>query len=104
MLAMMLVAVDVLASGILMSLRDFAYLARAFVLTFGALGVFVVVGVKGQGWGLEGVWWGLVFFFGARAIQSLFRLNLMLREYFQGGPDGTDEGKRPGLQPGGFAK
>ena len=80
MLAMILVAADVFASGILMSMRDLAYLARAFVLTFGALGVFVSVGVRGQGWGLGGVWWGLVFFFGARAIQSGLRLSYLLRE------------------------
>lgn len=74
MLSMLLAAADVAASGVLLAYRDLAYLARAFVLTLMSLGVFITVGVKGQGWGLEGVWWGLVFFFGARAVQSTVRL------------------------------
>jgi hypothetical protein len=79
-LAMVFAAADVLAGGILLSKKDFAYLAKAFIFTFIALGVFVIVGVRGQGWGLGGVWWGLVFFFGVRAAQSVYRLNCLMRE------------------------
>lgn len=75
LLAMMLTAADVGANGVLLARRDLAYVARAFLLTLAALAAFVTLGVRGPyGWGLDGVWWGLVLFFGLRCIQSVGRL------------------------------
>lgn len=75
LLAMLLTAADVGATGVLLARRDLAYVARAFVVTLGALAVFVSVFVKGpHGLGLEGVWLGLVLFFGLRCVQSVGRL------------------------------
>ena len=78
--AMLLTAADVGATGILLARRDLAYVARAFLFTLCVLAVFVSVGVRGpHGWGLVGVWWGLVLFFGLRCIQSVGRLVWMAR-------------------------
>jgi Na+-driven multidrug efflux pump len=75
LLAMMLTAADVGATGILLARRDLAYVARAFVVTLCALAAFVSVFVKGPyGMGLSGVWAGLVLFFGLRCVQSVGRL------------------------------
>lgn len=75
LLAMLLTAADVGATGILLARRDLAYVARAFLVTLIALAVFVSVFVRGPyGMGLEGVWWGLVLFFGLRCVQSVGRL------------------------------
>lgn len=73
--AMMLTAADVGATGILLARRDLGYVARAFMVTLCALAVFVSVFVKGPyGMGLDGVWAGLVLFFGVRCVQSVGRL------------------------------
>jgi Na+-driven multidrug efflux pump len=75
LLAMLLTAADVGANGILLARRDLAYVARAFMFTLCALAVFVSVFVKGPyGLGLDGVWYGLVLFFGLRCVQSVGRL------------------------------
>jgi len=75
LLAMMLTAADVGATGILLARRDLGYVARAFMVTLCALAVFVSVFVKGPyGMGLDGVWVGLVLFFGVRCVQSVGRL------------------------------
>lgn len=75
LLAMMLTAADVGATGILLARRDLAYVARAFVVTLVALAAFVSMFVKGPyGMGLSGVWAGFVLFFGLRCIQSVGRL------------------------------
>lgn len=75
LLAMLLTSLDVGATGVLLARRDLGYVARAFMFTLCALAVFVSVFVKGpQGLGLDGVWAGLVLFFGLRCIQSVGRL------------------------------
>jgi Na+-driven multidrug efflux pump len=76
LLAMLLTAADVGATGILLARRDLSYVARAYLVTLSALAVYVVAGVHGCGWGLPGVWYGLVLFFGLRCVQSLGRLYL----------------------------
>jgi Na+-driven multidrug efflux pump len=75
LVAMLLTAADVGANGILLARRDLAYVARAFMVTLVSLAVFVSVFVKGPyGLGLDGVWLGLVLFFGLRCVQSVGRL------------------------------
>lgn len=74
LLAMLLTAADVGANGVLLAKRDLAYVARAYTLTLCSLGVFMWLGVRRGQWGLQGVWAGLVFFFGLRCIQSTSRL------------------------------
>jgi len=74
LLSMLLIAADVGASGVLLARRDLAYVARAYLVTLSALAVYVLVGVHGCGWGLQGVWCGLVLFFGLRCVQSMGRL------------------------------
>jgi hypothetical protein len=62
------------ASGVLLALRDLAYVARAYCVTLCSLWLFIWVGASRPGWGLEGVWAGLVLFFALRCCQSLGRL------------------------------
>eukprot|EP00878_Enallax_costatus_P014068 GHUV01014712.1.p1 GENE.GHUV01014712.1~~GHUV01014712.1.p1 ORF type:complete len:349 (+),score=62.81 GHUV01014712.1:1274-2320(+) len=74
LVAMSLTAADVGVTGILLAKRDLAYIARAYTVTLCLLGVFMWFGVYKGGWGLDGVWAGLVFFFGVRCLQSVGRL------------------------------
>lgn len=74
LVAMCLTAADVGVTGILLAKRDLAYVARAYSITLCLLGVFMYFGVCKGGWGLDGVWAGLVFFFGVRCLQSIGRL------------------------------
>jgi Na+-driven multidrug efflux pump len=43
------------------------------VLTLASLAALMSASQR-LGWGLAGVWWGIVFFFSARLLQSLTRL------------------------------
>jgi Na+-driven multidrug efflux pump len=87
MVAMVLAAADVGAAGVLLAQRDYGYVARAFVVTLLLLAAFVGLVVRGPGgWGLSGVWVGLVLFFSLRCVQSVGRL-LWLRhtqQHYQG--------------------
>lgn len=74
MLAMLLTAADVGATGVLLARRDLRYVARSFVITLSLLAIFMWAGVFRLGWGLAGVWGGLVLFFALRSSQSLGRL------------------------------
>lgn len=79
-LAMCLTGIDVSCTGILLASKDLGYVARSFLVTLGALALYITYGVKAQGWGLAGVWWGLVFFFALRALQSVSRLLWLLNK------------------------
>ncbi|WIA32752.1 hypothetical protein OEZ86_005937 [Tetradesmus obliquus] len=74
LVAMLLTAADVGASGVLLARRDLAYIARAYCVTLSSLWLFMWLGAKQPGWGLQGVWAGLVLFFALRCCQSLGRL------------------------------
>lgn len=101
LLAMLLTAADVAATGILLARRDLAYVARAFMFTLTALAVFVSVFVKGPyGMGLDGVWWGLVLFFGVRCVQSVGRLVVTNSSTMKDPPAGMD-GSSPDPAPQG---
>jgi hypothetical protein len=81
------------ASGVLLARRDLAYVARAYCVTLCSLWLFMWVGASRPGWGLEGVWAGLVLFFALRCCQSLGRLLWLGR-----GP-GRDQGLGLGGAP-----
>ena len=53
--------------GILMGVEDFAYLAWA-MLASAAVAAAILLLVIPMGWGLAGVWWGLVALMGVRAV------------------------------------
>ena len=53
--------------------KDLLFLARAMTVSLGVLGAYFAV-AKSQTWQLAGIWWGLVLFFGVRALQSGLRL------------------------------
>lgn len=72
-LSQLLIGMDVTAVALLIAARDVPYVMRSFVLTFACLLGFMAV-CRLQDWGLPGVWWGVVFFFGLRALQSCGRL------------------------------
>ena len=53
--------------GILMGVEDFAYLAWAMVASAGVAAAILLLVIP-MGWGLAGVWWGLVALMGVRAV------------------------------------
>ena len=53
--------------GIFMGAEDFRYLALQMVLSAAAAGVVLLLVVP-LGWGLQGVWWGIVALMGGRAV------------------------------------
>jgi hypothetical protein len=71
-LSLLLVGLDMAANSVNLALRDYAYTARAYMITLGAIGAYFAAAKAGS-WGLGGVWWGLVLFFGARLAQSAGR-------------------------------
>lgn len=84
-LALLLAGLDVSSSGVLMSRRDYAYLARAMLVSLALLAAFLGACAVRGAVGLPAVWWGLVVFFGARAVQSVTRLWLIRRDGGWGG-------------------
>lgn len=66
---------DAASSGVNLALGDADYMARSFAATLAVLSGFMWVS-HASGWGLQGVWWGLVLFFGVRAVQSAGRVML----------------------------
>lgn len=46
-------------------LQDFDYVARSYVVTLVSISGYFYL-CRAQGWGLEGVWWGVVLFFAVR--------------------------------------
>ena len=73
-LALLLAGVDVSSSGVLMSRRDYVFLARAMLASLVLLAAFLGTCAARGHVGLPAVWWGLVVFFGSRAVQSVSRL------------------------------
>lgn len=63
-----------------MSQRDYAFLARAMFISLALLAGFLSACAAGGHVGLHTVWWGLVVFFGVRAVQSVTRLWLRRRD------------------------
>lgn len=55
---------------------------NAVLRTLAAIVAFMAV-VQLQGWGLPGVWWGFVFFFACRALQSVPRMLKIVRQDLQ---------------------
>ncbi len=53
--------------GIFMGTEDFAYLARQMVLSAAAAAAVLLL-VLPMGWGLSGVWWGIVTLMGVRGV------------------------------------
>jgi Na+-driven multidrug efflux pump len=97
LLAMVLTAADVGATGVLLAKRDLAYVARAYALTLAVLAVFVSTCVRGpDGLGLVGVWAGLVLFFGMRCVQSVGRLLWLSRS---GGDAAWRQWQQPPVAP-----
>ncbi|KAF6253478.1 mate-domain-containing protein [Scenedesmus sp. NREL 46B-D3] len=74
LVAMLLTAADVGASGVLLARRDLAYVARAYCVTLCSLWLFMWGCSSQPWWGLQGVWASLVLFFALRCCQSLGRL------------------------------
>lgn len=91
--SMLLIGMDVASTGVLLARRDLGYVARSFAVTLAALAGFLqlasgsgllaggAAGAGGSGAAaargavsLEVVWGAIVFFFGARAVQSCGRL------------------------------
>ncbi|KXZ56871.1 hypothetical protein GPECTOR_1g786 [Gonium pectorale] len=71
--SMLALGADVVASGVNIGMGDTRYVATSYVITLVALGAFMAVS-RALGWDLPGVWWGVVVFFGVRALQSLGRV------------------------------
>ncbi|KAL6758381.1 hypothetical protein V8C86DRAFT_2598176 [Haematococcus lacustris] len=67
-----LVGLDVSSTAINITQRDFTYMARSYVVTLLATSLYFWA-CRSQGWGLLGVWWGLVLFFAMRSLQSMVR-------------------------------
>jgi hypothetical protein len=98
------------ATGVLLARRDLGYVARAYLFTLSALALYVWAGVYGQGWGLQGVWAGLVLFFMLRCAQSTMRLAWLERQgpvdaaaaaaarVSDAGPDGSPTAVTPAPQ------
>lgn len=72
-ISLVMIGMDVSATAILVVQRDLTYIARSFVITLASLTMLMSLSQR-LGWGLGGVWWGVVFFFGARFVQSMARL------------------------------
>jgi hypothetical protein len=72
-ISLVMIGMDVAATAILVVQRDLTYIARSFVITLASLTMLMSLSQR-LGWGLGGVWWGVVFFFGARFVQSMARL------------------------------
>lgn len=70
---MFICGLDVAASGILLASRDLSYMAKTMAVNLVTLTAFFSYARKAS-WGLAGVWWGLVIFFGLRASASLWRI------------------------------
>jgi putative MATE family efflux protein len=58
--------------GIFMGTEDFAYLARQMILSAIVAGA-VLLSVLPMGWGLAGVWWGIVALMGVRGVTLAVR-------------------------------
>lgn len=72
-LAMLLIGLDIACHGILLAKRDYSYIAQSYSLTLLLLLGYLYCS-SAMGWGLAGVWWGIVFFFFMRTFQSAARL------------------------------
>eukprot|EP00803_Ostreobium_quekettii_P007808 evm.model.scf_365.6 EVM.evm.TU.scf_365.6 scf_365:84771-96127(-) len=71
--SMLLVGADVGATSVLYAAGDAAYIARAMAMNLLAMAAYFWAVVR-CGWGLRGVWGGLVFFFSMRVVWSVPRL------------------------------
>lgn len=74
-LALALAGLDVSSAAVLMTRKDYGYLARAMATSLGGLAAYLAAL---RAWGpvqpaLGGTWWALVVFFGLRAAQSMVR-------------------------------
>ena len=58
--------------GIFMGAEDFAYLSKAMVISAVAA-VLILLLVVPFGWGLAGVWWGIVALMGVRVVTLALR-------------------------------
>jgi Na+-driven multidrug efflux pump len=77
---MLIVGAEVSAVAVLISMGWSQYLARSFVLTLIAVSAFLYgVRTYAGGVGLLGVWFGLIFFFAVRCIQSYLGVILLRR-------------------------
>jgi hypothetical protein len=73
---MLFVGVEVAATAILISRRQYQFITGAMFRTL--LATLAYLGAASHfGWGLNGVWMGLAVFYGSRASQSIPR---MMRE------------------------
>ena len=72
-ISMLLVGVDVGATSVLYANGDAPFIARAMGWNL-LLMVAFFWAVREFGWGMQGVWWGIVFFFAIRVIWSAPRL------------------------------
>jgi len=72
--------------GIYMGLEDFRFLAVQMVISAAVAGA-VLLAVLPLGWGLPGVWWGLVALMGARAVTLAVRYRRVGAP--RGGPPGA---------------
>lgn len=72
--ALLFCGIDVAATGVLLALRDTAYVAQAMATSMGLLGVFLWWARQQAAVSLHTVWWGLVVFFGLRALWSAPRM------------------------------
>jgi Na+-driven multidrug efflux pump len=77
-LSMVLIGLDVACAGCLLAGRNFAFVARSYVVTLAVLWA-AVLGPWKLASTLGGVWWCLVLFFAARALQSSARLAALMR-------------------------
>jgi len=68
--------------GIFMGAEDFRFLAGQMLLS-GAAAAMVLLLVLPMGWGLQGVWWGIVTLMGVRL------LTLSIRYWGRHGPGRT---------------
>jgi hypothetical protein len=71
-ISIILVGLDVSCTAINLSQRDFAYVARSYVVTLLFIAAYFAAS-RHLEWGLRGVWGGLAAFFGVRAVQSSIR-------------------------------
>lgn len=70
---MVLCGIDVAAGSVLVACKDLQYVARSMIITLIATASFFGASWR-LGWGIAGVWWGLVLFFGLRSVQSVPRV------------------------------
>ncbi|GAB4822804.1 hypothetical protein N2152v2_009850 [Parachlorella kessleri] len=74
-LALICCGIDVASTGVLLALKDTAYVAQAMAVSMSLLGAFLWwTRLGASGVGLGTVWWGLAVFFFLRAAQSLPRV------------------------------